>query len=160
MCEIYWYFCRPSCKSKIPKRENIIFIDTKEEAIEAGYRPCKRCRNDLISYKPLKEVAIEIKKLSDNYWNDSINWKQELRALGFSQHRLDEIFKEEYNMTPTEYMTTKKLEYAKEMLLETDMKIIDIAYDLGFNQLSSFYKFFKNNVGMAPANYRKCHKNM
>ncbi|MFS7121081.1 Ada metal-binding domain-containing protein [Carnobacterium maltaromaticum] len=37
-------FCRPSCKSRIPNRENVIFLD-KEEALKAGYRSCKRCKS-------------------------------------------------------------------------------------------------------------------
>ena len=41
-------YCRPSCKSKIPKRENVCFFDTAEKARAAGFRPCKRCRSDLL----------------------------------------------------------------------------------------------------------------
>ncbi len=148
-------FCRPSCKSKIPKRDNVFFVDTKEEAINLGFRPCKRCRSDLISYKPLKEVADELKKLTDNHWKDSVNFHQELRGLGFSEHRLIEIFREEYGITPAEYISEKKINYAKEMLVNSDMKIVDIAYDLNFSAISSFYKFFKEKTGMAPGMYRK-----
>ena len=36
-------YCRPSCKSKFSKRENIVFFDTREEAEKAGFCPCKRC---------------------------------------------------------------------------------------------------------------------
>ena len=37
-------FCRPSCKSKKPKRENVSTFKTIDEALSAGFRPCKRCR--------------------------------------------------------------------------------------------------------------------
>src|SRR5215813_3988473 len=37
-------FCRPSCPSRRPRRENVIFIDTAEAAARAGLRPCQRCR--------------------------------------------------------------------------------------------------------------------
>ncbi|CAE6426378.1 unnamed protein product [Rhizoctonia solani] len=39
-------YCRPSCPSRRPKRQNVAFYDTNEEAVEAGFRPCKRCRPD------------------------------------------------------------------------------------------------------------------
>lgn len=39
-------FCRPSCKSRLPKREHVMFFRTKEEAKSKGFRPCKRCRPD------------------------------------------------------------------------------------------------------------------
>lgn len=35
-------FCRPSCKSRLPLKENVEFFDTAEAAQKAGYRPCKR----------------------------------------------------------------------------------------------------------------------
>ena len=41
-------YCRPSCKSKLPKRGNVVFFKTKEDAENAGFRPCKRCRPDLL----------------------------------------------------------------------------------------------------------------
>ena len=37
-------FCRPSCVSRLPKRENVSIFQAAEQALEEGYRPCKRCR--------------------------------------------------------------------------------------------------------------------
>ncbi len=37
-------FCLPSCRAKKPKQENVIFYDTKEEAIENGFRACMVCK--------------------------------------------------------------------------------------------------------------------
>ena len=36
-------FCFPSCRAKKPKRENVIFYNTRESAIQNGYRACKVC---------------------------------------------------------------------------------------------------------------------
>mgnify|MGYP003400168036 CR=1 FL=1 len=55
-------YCRPSCKSKLPKRENIVFFDTREEAEKAGFRTCKRCWLDLVDYDPAKELSEKAKK--------------------------------------------------------------------------------------------------
>ena len=54
-------FCRPSCKSKPPKRENLCYFASGEEARAAGFRPCKRCRSDLLEYQPMREIAAEIR---------------------------------------------------------------------------------------------------
>ena len=40
-------YCRPSCKSKLRKRDNVVFFASREDAERAGYRPCRRCRPDL-----------------------------------------------------------------------------------------------------------------
>ncbi|GAB1520255.1 hypothetical protein RhiTH_003328 [Rhizoctonia solani] len=39
-------YCRPTCPSRRPNRQNVAFYDTNEQATEAGFRPCKRCRPD------------------------------------------------------------------------------------------------------------------
>lgn len=40
--------CRPGCPAKVPLEKNIMFFDTIEEAIEKGYRPCKRCKPEIV----------------------------------------------------------------------------------------------------------------
>jgi AraC family transcriptional regulator, regulatory protein of adaptative response / methylated-DNA-[protein]-cysteine methyltransferase len=47
-------YCRPSCASRLPKRENVAFHDTREDAERAGFRPCKRCRPD----RPLRARTV------------------------------------------------------------------------------------------------------
>ncbi len=100
-------------------------------------------------------MAGDLKHLMDGHWKDSLQMKQAVRELGFSEHRLAEIFKQTYGKTPAEYVADKKLVYAQEQLLHSDMRIVDIAYDLGFAGLSSFYKFFRERIGTAPAEYRR-----
>lgn len=63
-------FCRPSCKSRPPRKENVEFFDTTESAQEAGYRPCKRCRPDLIDFQPLMIIADEAKSAIDTYYKE------------------------------------------------------------------------------------------
>jgi len=41
-------FCRPTCSSKLAKRQNVIFVNNSDEALKLGYRPCKRCKPDLV----------------------------------------------------------------------------------------------------------------
>lgn len=41
--------CRPGCPARLPLEKNIVFFDTMEEAIEKGYRPCKRCKPELFT---------------------------------------------------------------------------------------------------------------
>lgn len=50
-------FCRPSCKSRLPKKDNVTFFNTADQALAAGFRPCKRCRPDLLEFEPIKEIA-------------------------------------------------------------------------------------------------------
>jgi AraC family transcriptional regulator of adaptative response / methylphosphotriester-DNA alkyltransferase methyltransferase len=64
------------------------------------------------------------------------------------------IFKEYYDVTPKKYYDTLRLEEAKKKLLETNDTIIDIAYRVGFQSLSAFYKFFQKRMNSSPSKYR------
>ncbi|SHH66565.1 helix-turn-helix domain-containing protein [Flavobacterium defluvii] len=59
-----------------------------------------------------------------------------------------------YNDSPASYIKTKRLEKAAELLLITDQRITDIAYDCGFNDLSNFTKSFHDKYNSSPTNYR------
>ena len=81
-------FCRPSCKSKPPKRENLCYFASGAEARAAGFRPCKRCRSDLLEYQPMREIAAEIKARLDK--------AASLDDVGLTPRRMTDIFKQEY----------------------------------------------------------------
>lgn len=148
-------YYRPSCKSRIPRRENVCFFDTAEQARAAGFRPCKRCRSDLLDYQPIKEIAEEAKRLLKESFHKKCELNRELQNLGVSRRRMAKIFKDEYGVTMFEYMDKLRLAEAKRLLSDTNDEIIDIAYTIGFGSLSSFYRFFKNNTGLSPAAYRR-----
>lgn len=140
-------FCRPSCKSKLPKRENLCYFASGEKARAAGFRPCKRCRSDLSAYQPMREIAAEIKERLDK--------AASLDDVGLTPRRMTEIFKQEYGVTPKEYADSIRLHTAKEMLTETQQKVIDVAYQAGFSSLTVFNRFFKRQTGLTPTAYRK-----
>ena len=146
-------FCRPSCKSKPPKRENVCFFETAGQAESAGFRPCKRCRSDLLEYKPMHEIAADIKKKLDG--TDAIYNEKTLENIGLTSRRITDIFKQEYGMTPKEYADLRRLSEAEKMLVDTNEKMIDIAYAAGFSSLYAFNRFFKKQLGQTPSEYRK-----
>lgn len=107
-------FCRPSCKSKPPKRENICYFLSAEEAHAAGFRPCKRCRSDLLEYQPMREIAIDIRRRLDQ--------AEALEDVGLTTRRLTDIFKQEYGITPRQYADSLRLRAAKDLLEHTRQK--------------------------------------
>lgn len=144
-------FCRPSCKSKPPKRKNVCYFASADKARAAGFRPCKRCRSDLLDYQPMRQIAAEIKRRLDS--------AMPLSDVGLSRRRITDIFKQEYGVTPKEYADALRLQSAQRMLQQTGEKIITIAYQAGFSSLTSFNRFFKQKTGQTPTEYRKEHPN-
>jgi AraC family transcriptional regulator of adaptative response / methylphosphotriester-DNA alkyltransferase methyltransferase len=148
-------FCRPSCPSKKPLRDNVVFFRTAKEALDAGFRPCKRCRSDLLTYMPMADIAEDVKRQLDEIYEKDAAWNDELRSVGLSQRRITDIFKEYYGMTPKAYVDGRRLSEAKRLLEETDERVIDIVGSVGFGSVSAFNRFFRAETGCSPTAWRK-----
>lgn len=148
-------FCRPSCKSRPPRPENLVFFDTSAEAMAAGFRPCKRCRPDLEDYAPEQAMAEQIKLAIDQNYSSKLQLSQELVKLGLSQHRMRAVFKAQYGTTPSAYADRLRIQTAKQMLRNSQASVLDIALLLEFDSVSAFYAFFRKHTQQAPGEYRK-----
>ncbi len=148
-------FCRPSCKSKSPKRENVVFFDTPQQAAASGLRPCKRCRPDLLEYEPQKESAEKIRQVCELYFADQSRLKTELRSLGLSRNRMSQLFLQEYGRSPSEYLSELRVAKARELLTESRYGILELALHSGYESLSAFYSQFRRLTGVSPKQYRE-----
>ena len=148
-------FCRPSCKSKDPLDKNAIFFDTAKQAVENGFRPCKRCRPDLLDFKPDKDLAGQIKQVMDSFYTDRDRLSAELKNLSVCHNHMIRIFRAEYHMTPLSYVNSLRVKRAQVLLATTKKTVLDIAHSCEFGSLSSFYNCFKKQIGMSPNSFRK-----
>ena len=147
-------FCHPSCNSKKPLRKNTVFFYTFQEAIEKGYRPCKRCRPDKEAYQPDAEFVAEVKRYIDMHFLDEEVLSQLPGEFSISENHLRRVFKLVMDKTLHQYLINKKIDEAKYLLIQSNFSIIEIIYKSGFKSSSSFYKFFKDINKMTPREYR------
>ena len=77
------------------------------------------------------------------------------KQLGYSKTQLNRIFQKRFGISPHEYLINYKFRYARNLLSHSKMKIIDIATQVGYKNLSQFNVLFKQKFGMTPNEYRK-----
>ncbi len=150
-------YCRPSCKSKTPLKKNVEFFSNISDAEKAGYRICKRCKSNQPVHEPAYDIVLKTKEIIDEHFNDKLQIDNDIKNLQLSTHRITELFKQMYNTTPTLYMNTVRIEKAMLSLRETDEAVIDIAYDVGYDSLSAFYRHFKIYTAISPTQYRESY---
>lgn len=153
-------FCRPSCKSKTPIRDNVAFFDSAAKAIELGFRPCKRCCPDKIVYEPDLELIKKAKDMFDADYNKEIQLKHISKQLGVSKNHLIRLFKQHIGITPTQYISKIRVKKAEKLLNKRDISILEVSYAAGFKSLSNFYKCFKEHTGHTPNEHRKSKSNL
>lgn len=148
--------CRPSCKSKIPNRQNVAFFTNLDEAISKGYRPCKRCRPDFgPQYSPeIESINLVCHILKKDYGNPHILEELHFR-VGISSFHLQRMFKKVSGYTPKKYLQEIRVNKASELLAQSLFNNTEICLEVGFKSLSAFYSAFHKQIGISPGAYRK-----
>ncbi len=145
-------FCRPSCASRPPKLENVVFFNSREEAEIAGFRPCKRCRPDLGSYRPTEDLAEEAKAIIDRSFADRRELQGRLQTLGVTRRHLTELFEKKFDLSLAQYIAQVRMQHAQK-LLDAGNRVTDVAFALGMESSAAFTTFFKKQMGVTPSEY-------
>lgn len=147
-------FCRPSCASRPPKRENVSFFPTRIDAERAGFRPCKRCRPDREYFPGI--AADLVAKAFDairRAAGDGTTVEEVCRELGVTPGHLRRTFQTLLGVSPKEVIDMTRIENFKENVRETD--VTTSLYDSGFGSSRALYEKAGARLGMTPATYKK-----
>jgi AraC family transcriptional regulator, regulatory protein of adaptative response / methylphosphotriester-DNA alkyltransferase methyltransferase len=147
-------FCLPSCKSKAPLPENVVLFDTCEDAVRAGFRPCKRCRPDLHACQPNEQLLLQFKDDIDRGFKIPECLDILIKSIPVSPSHLVRLFKGRFGCTPHEYVRMKRLALAQRLLQTTGLNVADVAARCGFTSYTAFYTSFKRFAGATPGQYR------
>lgn len=147
-------FCRPSCRSRLPKRENTVFFNTPDEAILAGYRPCRRCFPNSLS----KETQVYTKIIQACRTIEQSETPPSLAKLaagaGLSKYHFHRLFKKIVGLTPKQYTTALRSDRFKQQL-RSGKSVTDALYAAGYGSASTMYAETESVLGMKPDDYRQ-----
>ena len=105
----------------------------------------------LISLRCVREAY---EYINENY-SRSCTLNKIADAVSISPNYLHSVFTATIGMTPLEYVTKKRIERAKQLIMIGDNSMLEIALTVGFCSQSHFNKVFKQKTGMTPAEYKK-----
>ncbi|MCH4825415.1 bifunctional transcriptional activator/DNA repair enzyme AdaA [Planococcus halocryophilus] len=147
-------YCRPSCRSRKPKKVNVEFCLTMEEAEANGFRACKRCQPET-EYSPAEELTRNVMTYLTANYKEPINLQQIAHHVGMSPSYLERIFKQETAETPHACLEKIRIDKALYLLTSTDLSNLEVALEVGFQSPSNFYKVFRKLTNHSPSEYRK-----
>lgn len=150
-------YCRPVCTAKTPKAANCRFFNSAEAAEKASFRPCLRCRPELAPGNAPVDDAPRIAGLIAYRIEQGPGTALEKIAaqFGWSSRQIRRILHRELGVSPIELVLTRRLLLAKQLLTETALPIIEVAFASGFSSLRRFNDAFRSRYGMPPSRLRK-----
>src|SRR5262245_50443458 len=147
-------FCRPSCSSRRPRRDRVVFFDGPAGAQAAGYRACKRC---VPERSAAEDPWIEKVRRATAYLT-RVEGQPSLARLaarvGGSPYHLQRNFKRIVGLTPREYADARRLESVKRHLRGGE-DVTGAMLDAGYGSSSRFYERAAPKLGMSPTAYRR-----
>ncbi len=145
-------FCRPSCRARKPKFENVVFYDTVQQALQAGYRACKVCK----PLEPLDETPDTIKRTIDElHGNPYLRIKdQDLRERGIDPVQIRRWFKKHHNITFHAYQRMIRISAAFNRI-GGGARVSDTAFESGYDSLSGFNQGYRSVFGESPTERNK-----
>ncbi|MCW5263120.1 DNA-3-methyladenine glycosylase 2 family protein [Verminephrobacter eiseniae] len=170
-------YCRPVCAVRTPRRDNCRFFTLAAQAERAGFRPCLRCRPELApqalrwslqdASAVLVQQAVRLLDAPELWAPAPQQAAQAAQAghpgavarlaqrLGVSDRHLRRIFEAALGVSPLQYLQTRRLLTAKQLLTDTTMPVTDIALASGFASLRRFNAAFAGHYRLNPTQLRR-----
>jgi AraC family transcriptional regulator of adaptative response/methylated-DNA-[protein]-cysteine methyltransferase len=148
-------YCRPSCPSRRPLRENVRFYSAAADAERAGFRACKRCDPREERGGTETERAIErARAYLDAHVEHTVSLAELAENAGVSASHLQRSFKRVVGLSPKEYQHAERVRQFKSRLRAGDT-VSRATYEAGFGSSSRVYERSDAMLGMTPASFRR-----
>jgi AraC family transcriptional regulator, regulatory protein of adaptative response / methylated-DNA-[protein]-cysteine methyltransferase len=151
-------YCRPTCPSRRPRRERVLFFAAPDAAEQHGFRACRRCRpRETSANRSQADVVAKICCHIESCIAAEAEGRLTLSALAArastSPHQLERWFKKIIGITPRQYTDARRMHHLKNRLKE-DNDVTTALYHAGFGSSSRLYERAPAQLGMTPATYR------
>jgi len=147
-------FCRPSCPSKRPRRENVSFFERAREAEQAGYRACLRCRPKAVDGNPQAALVRSVCRYIEQNIEDRLTLGRLASEFRRSPFHLQRTFKSVLGISPKAYMDAVRLRQVKHNL-QSGHSVTTSLYAAGYGSSSRLYERTASQLGMTPDKYRR-----
>lgn len=147
-------YCNPSCPARRPRREQVVFFSSPDEAERSGFRPCRRCKPQ----EATRSLHVELIDRICKYVEDNLSRKLTLSTLssyaGISPFHLQRTFKRVVGISPRQYIEARRLAKMKRSLRNGET-VARALYRSGFSSRSRLYEKVPSRFGVNPGTLRR-----
>ena len=148
-------YCRASCPSRLPRRDQVSFYPGPEAAERAGYRACRRCHpRDMAVRGPQEDLVQRVCRYIDANLEEPLNLARLGEKFSLSPFHLQRTFKRVLGIAPRQYAEARRLFLLKARLRQGE-DVTTAMYAAGYGSSSRLYEHATARLGMTPATYRR-----
>ena len=147
-------FCRPTCRAKKPKPENVEFFPTITEALHGGYRPCRLCR-PMDSTRPVPPLVEKLRRAVEAASDGRVTDK-DLAAMGVEPSTARRQFKAYHGLTFHAYQRARRMGLALRDV-KVGRPVIEVQLAQGYESTSGFREAFTRIFGQPPREAKAGH---
>ncbi len=152
-------YCRPVCTVRTPGRDRCTFYPNAASAEAAGYRPCLRCRPELAPGRAPVDSVRRIAHAAVARIEAGALTEGSVEALagefGIGARQLHRIIEAEFGVSASALEQTRRLLLAKQLLTDTPLRVVDVAFASGFASVRQFNRKFRETYRLNPRALRK-----
>ena len=152
-------YCRPVCPARTPRPENVRFYASAAAAQAAGFRPCLRCRPELlapaVSGLPLSAPVLRAIRLIEAGGLNEGSTVGLAATLGLGVRQLNRLFARELGTTPLAVARAVRLQLARRLLANPQLRLADVAMHAGYGSVRRFNAEFQTVYKLAPGALRQ-----
>ncbi len=158
-------YCRPTCPSRRPRRDQVEFFTQPEAAERAGFRACRRCKPQLANdagHNPAQRIAKQVAELCraiEMNLDGPVKLESLAAQAGASTHAVLRAFRKTMGITPRQYADAVRLRRLKGHL-KKGSDVTTAMYEAGYSSPSRLYESASSALGMTPGTYLKGGKGM
>lgn len=153
-------YCRPVCPAKLPAERNVRYFRFAAQAADAGFRPCLRCRPETAPRSPAwmgstTTVARALRLITEGALDGDGSVTGLAGRLGVGARYLNKLFQRELGVSPTSIAGNQRLLLARQLIVETQLPLTDIAFASGFSSVRRFNSAIRDAFASAPGALRR-----
>jgi AraC family transcriptional regulator of adaptative response / DNA-3-methyladenine glycosylase II len=153
-------YCRPVCTARGPGRDRCRFFPSAAAAEREGFRPCLRCRPELAPGNAPVDATSRVARavaarIDAGALDDGGSLETLAEEFSLSSRQLRRAVSRELGVSPVELAQTHRLLLAKQLLTETRLPVIQVAFASGFASVRRFNALFRSHYRLTPSQLRK-----
>jgi AraC family transcriptional regulator of adaptative response / DNA-3-methyladenine glycosylase II len=152
-------YCRPICPARAPAEHQVNYYQSAAAAANAGFRPCLRCRPESAPGSPAWLGNQTTLRRGLTLINEGALIDGDQAALcarlGISERYLRKLFAQYLGVSPKQYALYQQILFAKSLLHQTQLSVVDIALQAGFHSIRRFNDAFYKQLQLTPGQIRR-----